>query len=159
MNEVLNYVLSAVCNPTSLIMVLAGTCMGLIFGSLPGLSATMAVALLIPMTFTLEPVPAIGAMLGAYVGGMAGGAVASILLNIPGTPSAVVTTFDGYPMSKNGRAAEALGWAAFASGGLPRGRVWASRRYRFDHERPYPGQGRLTASAWLYRCRASAHRG
>ena len=93
MNEVLNYVLSAVCNPTSLIMVLAGTCMGLIFGSLPGLSATMAVALLIPMTFTLEPVPAIGAMLGAYVGGMAGGAVASILLNIPGTPSAVVTTF------------------------------------------------------------------
>ena len=116
MNEVLNYVLSAVCNPTSLIMVLAGTCMGLIFGALPGLSATMAVALLIPMTFTLEPVPAIGAMLGAYVGGMAGGAVASILLNIPGTPSAVVTTFDGYPMSKNGRAAEALGWAAFASG-------------------------------------------
>ena len=65
MNEVLNYVLSAVCNPTSLIMVFAGTCMGLIFGSLPGLSATMAVALLIPMTFTLEPVPAIGAMLGA----------------------------------------------------------------------------------------------
>ena len=121
MNEVLNYVLSAVCNPTSLIMVLAGTCMGLIFGSLPGLSATMAVALLIPMTFTLEPVPAIGAMLGAYVGGMAGGAVASILLNIPGTPSAVVTTFDGYPMSKNGRAAEALvRWSV--------GRFWFSLR-------------------------------
>ena len=55
MNEVLNYVLSAVCNPTSLIMVLAGTCMGLIFGSLPGLSATMAVALLIPMTLRLSP--------------------------------------------------------------------------------------------------------
>ena len=146
MNEVLNYVLSAVCNPTSLIMVLAGTCMGLIFGSLPGLSATMAVALLIPMTFTLEPVPAIGAMLGAYVGGMAGGAVASILLNIPGTPSAVVTTFDGYPMSKNGRAAEALGWAALPAV-LVRwsvGRFWFSLRQSWQRCVPvFPRQNML----------------
>ena len=116
MDNVFTYILQAAMNPTAIIMVLAGTFMGLVFGSLPGLSATMAVALLIPMTFTLEPVPAIGAMIGGYIGGMAGGAVASILLNIPGTPSAVVTTFDGHPMVKAGRGAEALGWAAFASG-------------------------------------------
>ncbi len=116
MANVLTYVLEAITNPLAIVMVLAGTFMGLVFGALPGLSATMAVALLIPMTFTLDSVPAIGAMVGGYIGGMAGGAVASILLNIPGTPSAVVTTFDGYPMAKSGRGAEALGWAAFASG-------------------------------------------
>lgn len=152
MNEVLNYVLSAVCNPTSLIMVLAGTCMGLIFGALPGLSATMAVALLIPMTFTLEPVPAIGAMLGAYVGGMAGGAVASILLNIPGTPSAVVTTFDGYPMSKNGRAAEALGWPLLPAA-LVRWSVWGfwfSLRQSWRRCVPvFPRQNMLHLPSWV----------
>ena len=116
MDNVFTYIIQALSNPTAIIMVLAGTFMGLVFGALPGLSSTMAVALLIPMTFTLEPIPAFGAMLGGYIGGMAGGAVASILLNIPGTPSAVVTTFDGYPMAKSGRGAEALGWAAFASG-------------------------------------------
>lgn len=103
-------------SPFTILMVLVGTFMGLVFGSLPGLTATMAVALLIPMTFTLEPVTAIGVMLGAYIGGMAGGAVSATLLNIPGTPSSVVTTFDGYPMAKQGRGAEALGWAAFSSG-------------------------------------------
>lgn len=116
MDNVFGYILAALSDPSAIVMVLAGTFMGLVFGALPGLSATMAIALLIPMTFTLEPVAAIGTMLGAYVGGMAGGAVSAILLNIPGTPSAVVTTLDGYPMAKQGRGAEALGWAAFASG-------------------------------------------
>lgn len=114
--NVLTYILAAVSDPSALIMVFAGTFMGLVFGALPGLSATMAIALLIPMTFTLEPVAGIGAMMGAYVGGMAGGAVAAILINIPGTPSAVVTTLDGHPMAMKGEAAKALGWAAFSSG-------------------------------------------
>jgi len=99
-----------------MVMVMVGTFMGLVFGALPGLTATMAVALLIPVTYSLEPVTAIGMMLGSYVGGIAGGAVSATLLNIPGTPSAVVTTLDGYPMAKQGRGAEALGWAAFGSG-------------------------------------------
>ncbi len=116
MADIINGVISTVTNPQAMLMVFLGTFMGLVFGSLPGLTATMAVALLIPMTFTLEPVIAIGTMLGAYVGGMAGGAVAAILLNIPGTPSAVVTTIDGHPMARAGRGAEALGWAAIASG-------------------------------------------
>lgn len=100
----------------TLFSILVGTFMGLIFGALPGLTATMGVALLIPMTFTMDAVSALGMMLGTYVGGIAGGAIPAILLNIPGTPDAVVTTMDGYPLSKQGRGAEALGWAAYASG-------------------------------------------
>ncbi len=99
-----------------MLSVIAGTFLGLVFGSLPGLTATMAVSLLIPLTFTFPPVSAIGMMVGSYIGGIAGGAVSAILLNIPGTPSSVVTCLDGYPMAAQGRAAEALGWAAFASG-------------------------------------------
>lgn len=116
MSDIISGVIATVSDPIAMVMVLLGTFMGLVFGALPGLTATMAVALLIPMTFTLEPVTAIGTMLGAYIGGMAGGAVSAILLNIPGTPSAVVTTIDGHPMARAGRGAEALGWAAIASG-------------------------------------------
>lgn len=103
-------------NPTMILIVAEGTFLGLVFGALPGLSATMGVALLIPLTFTMSPTSAIGMMLGTYIGGMAGGAVSATLLNIPGTPSAVVTCLDGYPMAKQGKGAQALGWAAFASG-------------------------------------------
>lgn len=113
---VLSSILSVVSDPVSLLIILAGTAMGLIFGSLPGLTATMGVALLIPLTYTMEPVQAIGMMLGCYVGGIAGGAIPAILLNIPGTPDACVTTMDGHPMAKRGEGAKALGWAAFASG-------------------------------------------
>ncbi|HHV64990.1 MAG TPA: C4-dicarboxylate ABC transporter permease [Peptococcaceae bacterium] len=113
---IITHFFATLSDPLTMFMVLVGTFMGLVFGALPGLTATMAVALLIPLTFTLDPVTAIGMMLGAYVGGIAGGAVSATLLNIPGTPSAVVTTLDGYPMAKQGRGAEALGWAAFASG-------------------------------------------
>jgi putative tricarboxylic transport membrane protein len=103
-------------NPTIILVVIEGTVLGIVFGALPGLTATMGVALLIPLTFTMDPVAAIGMMLGCYVGGMAGGAISASLLNIPGTPSAVVTCLDGYPMAKHGKGAQALGWAAFASG-------------------------------------------
>lgn len=113
---ILTGILNTITDPVTLLAVFVGTLMGLIFGSLPGLTATMGVALLIPLTYTMNPVSALGMMLGCFVGGMAGGAVASTLINIPGTPSAVVTTLDGYPMAQQGRAGEALGWAAFASG-------------------------------------------
>jgi putative tricarboxylic transport membrane protein len=103
-------------SPETLLVILLGTFMGLVFGSIPGLTATMGVALLIPLTYTMDPVKAIGMMLGCYVGGIAGGAIPAILLNIPGTPDACCTVLDGYPMAKQGKAAKALGWAAFASG-------------------------------------------
>ncbi|MGI6028678.1 MAG: tripartite tricarboxylate transporter permease [Candidatus Heteroscillospira sp.] len=109
-------IIGTITDPLTLVLVFVGTFMGLVFGSLPGLTASMGIALLIPLTFTLDPVPAIGMMIGCYVGGMAGGAVPAVLLNIPGTPSAVVTTLDGYPMAQKGKAASALGWAVFASG-------------------------------------------
>lgn len=100
----------------TLLVILVGTAMGLVFGSMPGLTSTMGVALLIPLTYTMEPVKAIGMMLGCYVGGVSGGAIPAILLSIPGTPDACMTTMDGYPMAQQGRGAKALGWAAFASG-------------------------------------------
>ena len=109
-------VLNTITDPMCVLFVFIGTFMGLVFGCLPGLTASMGIALLIPLTFTMDAVTAIGMMLGCYVGGMAGGAISAILLNIPGTPSAVVTTLDGHPMAAKGQANKALGWAVFASG-------------------------------------------
>ncbi len=97
-------------------LVTVGTFVGLVFGSLPGLTATMGVALFIPLTYTMPAAHALGMMIGCFIGGIAGGAVSAILLHIPGTPAAVCTVLDGHPLAKQGRGAEALGWAAFASG-------------------------------------------
>lgn len=107
-------------NPWGLVLILFGVIVGFIFGATPGLTATMGVALFIPLTFPLPADLAIATMIALYCGSMAGGAIPAILLNIPGTPSAVVTTLDGYPMAKNGQAAKAYGWALIASivGGL-----------------------------------------
>ena len=109
-------ILSVFTNPAGLLWVLLGVAVGLIFGALPGLSATMGVALIIPLTFSMGEVTAIGTLIGVYIGGIAGGAISAILINIPGTPSSVVTSLDGYPMTRNGQAARALGWATFSSG-------------------------------------------
>jgi len=106
--------------PVGLALILFGVVVGFIFGATPGLTATMGVALFIPLTFPLEADLAIGMMVALYCGSMAGGAIPAILLNIPGTPSAVITTLDGHPMAKKGQAAKAYGWALVASivGGL-----------------------------------------
>lgn len=103
-------------SPMTILFIMLGTIMGLVFGSLPGLTATMGVALLIPLTYSMDTTTAMGIMLGCYIGGMAGGAISACLLNIPGTPSAVCTCFDGYPMTLQGRGAQALGWSAWGSG-------------------------------------------
>lgn len=97
-----------------------GVFIGIVFGALPGLTSVMGIALLLPITFSMDPVLALSMLIGVYVGGMAGGAIPAILLNIPGTPSAAATVLDGYPMAKKGEAAQALGWAVIASvfGGL-----------------------------------------
>lgn len=104
----------------ALIAVLVGSVAGVIFGAIPGLTYSMALALLLPFTFGMEATPAIALLLGIYVGGMTGGSVSSILLGIPGTPSAAATVFDGYPMAQKGEAGVALGAAVIASvfGGL-----------------------------------------
>ncbi len=97
------------------IMVLLGVLAGILVSCLPGLSATMAVALLLPLTFGIKPVSALLLLSGIYVGAMFGGAIPAILLSTPGTPSAVCTTFDGYPMAQKGMAGKAISIACIAS--------------------------------------------
>ncbi len=112
--------LLAALTPLNLALALAGVVAGTVIGALPGLTATMAVAVLVPFTFAMEPAPAL-IMLGAiYTGAIYGGAYAAILLNTPGTPSSIATTFDGYPMAQGGRGDLALTLACLSSviGGL-----------------------------------------
>src|SRR5665213_1631688 len=92
----------------------AGVLLGVLVGVLPGLGAPNGVTLLLPLTFTMNPVSAIILLSCMYWGALFGGSTTSILFNIPGEPSSVATTFDGYPMAQQGRAAEAL-TAAFTS--------------------------------------------
>ncbi|MEJ2374217.1 MAG: tripartite tricarboxylate transporter permease [Pseudolabrys sp.] len=97
-----------------------GTVIGLVFGTIPGLTFTMALSLALPLTFGMGTMPAIALLVATYIGGMTGGSVSAILINIPGTPSAAATALDGYPMRKNGRASLALSLAVLSStfGGL-----------------------------------------
>ncbi|KJS10253.1 MAG: C4-dicarboxylate ABC transporter permease [Peptococcaceae bacterium BRH_c8a] len=103
-------------NPVYFLMMALGVGFGIIVGALPGLTATMAMALLVPFTFTMEPAPALMILGGIYVGAMYGGCIAAILVNTPGTPSAIATTFDGFPLTKKGKAEHALVTAAISSG-------------------------------------------
>jgi len=108
---------------TNLAAVVVGVIAGILVGSLPGLSATMAISVLIPFTFAFEPLTALGLMAGIYNGAMYGGAIPAVLLRIPGTPAAVATSFDGYPMAQQGRGGYALQVAVVSSalGGIASG--------------------------------------
>jgi putative tricarboxylic transport membrane protein len=97
------------------IWVIPGLAVGLVFGALPGISITMAMALFLPMTLYMEFLPAIIFLTSIFTGAGFGGSVPAILMNIPGTSSAVATTFDGYPMARKGMQNEALGAALGAS--------------------------------------------
>ena len=89
---------------------------GILVGALPGLTGTMAIALLVPFTYGFSPETALIVLGGVYVGAMYGGSIAAILINTPGAPAAIATTFDGYPMARKGQAEEALSAAATGSG-------------------------------------------
>lgn len=106
---------AAILTPTNLVLMLLGVVMGLVFGAIPGLTGTMAIALCLPITFGMGPVSAFALLLALYIGGISGGLVSAILINIPGTPSSVATTFDGAPMARNGQAGKALGVGSFYS--------------------------------------------
>lgn len=107
-------------SPALWLTLLAGVITGLIVGVLPGLTFVMGVLLILPFTYGMDPATGIVLMLAVYVAGTYGGAITSILLHIPGEPNNVPLLWDGYTMTRQGRAAEALGWAAFAAlaGGL-----------------------------------------
>jgi len=104
-----------VLESTNFAAVIIGVIAGIVVGAMPGLSATMAISVLVPFTFGLEPLVALGLMAGIYNGAMYGGAIPAVLLRIPGTPAAVATTFDGYPMAQKGEGGFALQVAVISS--------------------------------------------
>lgn len=105
---------------TSLAYLVIGTCIGLLFGAIPGLGGTTALALIIPLTFGMDQANAIMLMGGSMAATSTGGSISAILLNTPGIAPNAATTFDGFPLAQQGRAGEAIGAAATASamGGL-----------------------------------------
>lgn len=117
--EILGYLLDAL-TPFNIMLAFIGVVLGTIIGALPGLSATMAVAVLVPFTFTMNPASGMIALGAIYTGAIYGGSYAAILVNTPGTPSAIATTFDGFPMAKRGDGGFAISLATFSSviGGL-----------------------------------------
>lgn len=99
----------------NLLFSFSGVLLGIIIGALPGIGPTAGIAIVLPVTFGLDPTAGIILISGIYYGAMYGGAITSILLNTPGDSAAIMTTLDGYPLAKQGRGAQALGMAAFAS--------------------------------------------
>ncbi len=104
-----------VFNLQSLILILAGVVIGNIFGCIPGLNTPIAVALVLPFTMVMDPVPTVCLLMGIYMGGVSGGLVSAVLLKIPGTAASVATTFDGYPMTLKGQGTRAMTLGVFAS--------------------------------------------
>jgi putative tricarboxylic transport membrane protein len=98
-----------------LVPLVIGTLAGMIGGALPGVTITMTIIIVLPFTFGMDPLAGLAAMVGVYVGGESGGLVTASLLGIPGTPSAVATTFDGFPMAKNGEPGRAVWLGTWAS--------------------------------------------
>lgn len=107
--------ISSMADPMILLMILAGTVFGVVIGALPGLTSTMGVALLVPVTFGMSPEMGL-ALLGAiYCSSTYSGAISAILINIPGTPANCCTLFDGYPMTQKGESGRAIALATSAS--------------------------------------------
>ncbi|MDE0362665.1 MAG: tripartite tricarboxylate transporter permease, partial [Rhodospirillaceae bacterium] len=111
----LSIAFSLLTDPVVLGLIVAGTVAGVIIGALPGLSSSMGVALLLPFSLYLDPVPAIALLSALYCAGTFGGSITAVLINAPGAPPAVATAFDGYPMAQKGEAGRALGIAAVSS--------------------------------------------
>src|ERR671930_2028233 len=105
---------AVVIQPFNLLVMLVGIMLGVIIGVLPGLGGANGVAILLPLTFSMSPTSAIVMLSCIYWGALFGGAITSVLFNIPGEPWSVATTFDGHPLAQQGRAGEAL-TAAFTS--------------------------------------------
>jgi len=101
--------------PLSLFWCITGVVIGTLIGALPGLGPVAGIAILMPLGYTLDTVPALTLLIGIYQGAMYGGRISSILINVPGEPSDVVTAFEGYPLTRQGRAGYALSLSAIAS--------------------------------------------
>ncbi|ASJ73905.1 tripartite tricarboxylate transporter permease [Granulosicoccus antarcticus] len=106
---------SLLLDPATLLYVIAGFLIGTVFAAIPGLTATLALALLLPLTYSLDLTTALMACASIYMAGMCGGSITAITINIPGAPSSMMTALDGYPMHQRGEGALALGHASLAS--------------------------------------------
>ena len=114
LNPVING-FAVVLEPTNLLYCLIGVVIGMLIGVLPGLGPAATIAILLPLTYNVEPVTAIIMLAGIFYGAQYGGTITSVLLKLPGEASSVVTVFDGYQMAKQGKAGTALGLASIGS--------------------------------------------
>jgi len=103
--------------PWPLFFTVLGTILGIVVGAIPGLTGAMLIALTLPLTYYMSAVNALILLISMYVGSISGGQISSILLGMPGAPSAVMTTFDGYPLARDGKPGRALGLGICASYG------------------------------------------
>jgi len=112
--------LALMASVESFIAIFIGLLAGIIIGAIPGLTADIAIILCLPITYSMEPIPAMLLLLGLYCGGTYGGSITAILINTPGTPSSAATVLDGYPLTQQGKPLKALTMALYASffGGL-----------------------------------------
>ena len=108
-------ILSVIASPACWAWIAVGTVIGLIFGAIPGLSAPMAMVLMLPISFVLEPIEGISLLVALYIGSTSGGLISAILLEIPGTPASIATVLDGGPMARSGHAGKALDAGIFYS--------------------------------------------
>ena len=99
----------------NMLAIFAGVAFGVFMGAVPGLTGTMGIALVIPLTYAFEPITAFALLLGAYKGALFSGCIPAILMNTPGTPAAAATVLDGYPLSQKGQGGEAMGLALWSS--------------------------------------------
>ena len=111
----LEVALQVIADPYVLTLIFVGTIGGVLVGALPGLSSSMATALLLPFSLYLDPIPAMALLASLYCAGTFGGSITAILINAPGAPPAAATAFDGYPLAQRGEAGRALGLAAVSS--------------------------------------------
>lgn len=101
--------ITVLSDPLTMTIMAICVAVGIIFGAIPGLSATMAIAMVLPITYAMTPINGVASMVGLYIGGISGGLISAILLNMPGTPSSIATCFDGRPLAMKGQAGKALG--------------------------------------------------
>jgi putative tricarboxylic transport membrane protein len=102
--------------PTSLFVEMLGVVIGIIFGAIPGLTATLGIALFVPVTFLMTAEHGMIMLGGIYAGGIYGGSISAVLINVPGTPASIVTSWEGHALARQGKARFALGMSALASG-------------------------------------------
>lgn len=106
----------AAVSPTYLLVEIVGVIVGIIFGAIPGLTATLGIALFVPVTFLMSPGAGMIMLAGIYAGAIFGGSISAILINVPGTPASIITGWEGYALAREGKAPLALSLAALSSG-------------------------------------------